>query len=187
MALASRQFQYRENAAMNTTLPSQLLTDHHRRIDRGVQGIVDGDGEVAALAESMKLLRSHLYAEEELLFPRLEETGLTMPVFVMKQEHGQMWPWLETLTHACSSGSAVTKLRRPARELFHSRHIHNTKEEQILYTATDGLPAGSEGDSLTEVLKDAQAPDDWVCANAPNGRASVSITKPSDTPGPNAR
>lgn len=75
---------------MDTELPGRLLAVQHHQIDQGVEGIVDGTGEPQALAASLKLLRNHLHLEEEALFPPLTETGLTMPIFVMKREHGRM-------------------------------------------------------------------------------------------------
>ena len=42
---------------MDATTPSKLLAVQHQHIDQGVQGIVSGTGDVAALAASLKLLR----------------------------------------------------------------------------------------------------------------------------------
>ncbi len=50
---------------MDTELPSKLLTIQHYQIDQGVEGIVDGTGEPQALAAALKLLREHVYVEEQ--------------------------------------------------------------------------------------------------------------------------
>ena len=40
------------------TLPlSQVLAGQHRQIDQGVKGVIDGNGNLAALAEALALLR----------------------------------------------------------------------------------------------------------------------------------
>lgn len=148
---------------MDMPLPSQLLAAQHRRIDQGVLGILDGTDQPAALADSLALLRLHLYVEEEVLFPPLVKAGLTMPVFVMKREHGEMWPLLQTLTAACGSASLVEALREPCGQLFQLLQIHNPKEEQIVYSAVDRLADAS----LTETLQTTRVPDDWTCAMAP--------------------
>jgi iron-sulfur cluster repair protein YtfE (RIC family) len=143
-----------------------MLTDQHRRIDQGVKGIADGTGPLAALAEALSLLRLHLYVEEGLLFPPLVQSGLAMPVFVMKREHGQMWPLLQELAAGCVATTPVAKLQAAARELFQLLQIHNTKEEQIVYTAADRLVADHADGPLIQALTAAQVPDGWVCAMA---------------------
>lgn len=153
---------------MAATLPGQLLAIQHRHIDAGIKGVVDGSGEPPALAESLVLLRLHLYIEEVLLFPPLAKSGLTMPVFVMQREHGLMWPLLETLATACAASAPVASLHEPARELFQLLQMHNSKEEQIVYTAADRLAAGSEGDKLVAAIEAARLPNAWACAMAPH-------------------
>lgn len=152
---------------MTPTTPATLLEAQHRDIDRRIRGIFDGSGGVPELAEALQLLRWHIYAEEAVLFPPLEQEGLTMPVFVMQREHGLMWPLLQTLSEACATGSALDALQDDCRELFHLLQLHNKKEEQILYTAADRMAAEQPDDALAQALADAQVPDGWTCARAP--------------------
>lgn len=152
---------------MDTSSPSRLLTDEHRRIDVGVKAVADGGGTLAALAESLELLRLHIYVEEELLFPPLAKAGLTMPVFVMKREHGEMWPLLGTLASACESGAPVATLQEPALHLFRQLQVHNGKEEDIVYAAADRLVESGTDAALVETLQAGKVPDGWTCAMAP--------------------
>lgn len=122
---------------MDTALPSSLLAVQHHQIDQGVAGIVDGTGNPQALAASLKLLREHLYIEEEALFPVLAGIGLTMPVFVMKREHGQTWPLIRRLEAACAAGADAGALHEEARQLLPQLKMHNPKEEQIVHAAAD--------------------------------------------------
>ena len=103
---------------MDTALPSSLLAVQHHQIDQGVAGIVDGAGEPQALAAALKLLREHRYVEEAALFPVLAKTGLAMPVFVMKREHGQMWPLICRLQDVCAAGAGAGALHEDARQLL---------------------------------------------------------------------
>lgn len=144
---------------------SQLLAEQHRQIDAGVKTAADGGSDTTALAASLALLRQHLYIEEALLFPPLAESGLTMPVFVMKREHGQMWPLLETLS---VSGTAADALQKDARQLFQLLQMHNPKEESIVYTALDRLEAQRGNDSLAQAITAAVMPAGWRCAMAPH-------------------
>ena len=153
---------------MDTQLISRLLAAQHQHIDQGVEGIVDGTGELKTLLAALKLLREHVYVEELALFPPLAEAGLTMPVFVMKREHGQMWPLIQKLEAACAAGVAVGDLHEDARQLLQQLKIHNLKEEQIVYTAADHYDPTHRDVSLAQAMAAAHMPEGWVCAMAPH-------------------
>jgi iron-sulfur cluster repair protein YtfE (RIC family) len=152
---------------MDVTPPSRLITAQHHAIDQGIKPVVDGQGAIPALTAALALLRHHLYVEEAVLFPPLVETGLAMPVFVMKREHGQMWPLLVRLETDAKAGKSATDLREPARQLFQLLQMHNTKEEQIVYTAADRLAAQQGDGALGSALESAKEPEGWICAMAP--------------------
>ena len=91
-----------------------------------------------------------------------------MPVFVMKREHGQMWPVLDVLLRACADGVDPAALRDDCDELFKLLQIHNVKEEQIVYTAADDLAAKGLHEPLVETLDaTVDVPPEWSCAMAP--------------------
>jgi len=151
---------------MDKELPGPWLEDQHRSIDAGILGIVDGSGALAALAAALELLRQHVYVEETVLFPPLEATGLTMPVFVMQREHGQLWPLLGRLAEACERGRISEDVKRMCRDLYQLLQIHNSKEEQILYAAANRLAAEDPQALSSDALRAAQVPRDWTCAMA---------------------
>jgi iron-sulfur cluster repair protein YtfE (RIC family) len=153
---------------MHTELVSGLLAAQHRHIDQGVEGIVDGTGGLPALVAALKLLREHVYMEEAVLFPPLVKAGLAMPVFVMRREHGQMWPLIQHLEAACAAGAAVADMHEDARQLLQQLKIHNPKEEQIVYTAADRYVSAHADAPLAESMAAARMPADWVCAMAPH-------------------
>lgn len=153
---------------MDTELPGKLLAVQHHLIDQGVEGIVDGTGGPQALAASLKLLREHVYAEEVALFPPLADAGLTMPVFVMKREHGLMWPLIGRLQAACAAGATVDDLREDARQLLQQLKMHNPKEEQIVYAAADRYEPVHPDAPLVQAMAAARMPAGWACAMAPH-------------------
>jgi hypothetical protein len=152
---------------MAETSCSQLLANQHRQIDAGVKGIVDGGGDAAALASSLALLRLHLHVEEVILFPPLVKSGLTMPVFLMKREHGQMWPLLESLAAATANGAPAGPFHDELPQQYQLQQMQNPKEESIVYTALDRLQAQHPDESLAASVAAAQLPNDWRCAMAP--------------------
>ena len=151
---------------MENARPSQLLESQHRRIDTGIESIVAGTGLLSGLADSLALLRRHIYVEHEILFSPLENAGLVMPVMVMKREHGQMWPLIVSLVAGCESGNPAETLRAACRELLALLQKHNPKEERILYTAADRLGAERADGSLTKALTASRMPEGWVCPTA---------------------
>lgn len=133
------------------------LAAQHRAIDAGIKS----DADDAALQSALALLRAHIHAEETALFPPLVQSGLAMPVFVMKREHGQMWPLIERL----AAGNAAA-LQADRESLFRLLQMHNTKEEQIVYGAADKLAARDAG--LATAVAAARMPDSWRCELAPH-------------------
>lgn len=155
---------------MDADHPSQMMIQQHRDIDTGIQAVAEGGGDLAALAASLKLLRKHLFLEEEVMFPAVERGGITMPIFVMKREHGMMWPLLESLSAACAAGADPAMLREDCAELYKLLQIHNPKEEQIVYSAADNLTVRSgDGGAMAAELDVAELPKGWVCEMAPAG------------------
>ncbi|GAA3982596.1 hypothetical protein GCM10022279_02670 [Comamonas faecalis] len=154
---------------MSDASPSELLERQHRDIDAGIQAVAEGGGDLRALGASLDLLRLHLYIEEDILFPPLERSGLTMPVFVMQREHGQMWLLLEQLAAACGAGADPAALKGDCAELLHLLQVHNPKEEQILYTAADRLAAQAGDGTLASDIGQAGLPGGWACRMAPKG------------------
>lgn len=151
---------------MENARPSQLLESQHRRIDTGLESIVAGTGPLTGLADSLALLRHHIYVEHEILFPPLEDAGRVMPVLVMKREHGQMRPLIDRLVSGCESGSAAQTLRAPCRDLLLLLQKHDPKEERIRYTSADPLePELAEG-SLTKALATGRMPEGLACPTA---------------------
>lgn len=148
---------------MSPNQPSALLEQQHRRIDEGIKAALQGAAPRAVLVEALQRLREHIHLEEAVLFPPLERAGLTMPIFVMQREHGQMWPLIETLAAAGGEG----EVQDAGRELFQMLQIHNPKEEQILYKAADQVDEAGNDGALLRALQAARMPGGWACAMAP--------------------
>ena len=142
--------------------PSNFLESQHRRIDEGIQQALCSSAASETLTKALQLLREHIYLEEAVLFPPLERAGLTMPIFVMQREHGQMWPLIAELLTA----DAATA-QEPGRALFQMLQIHNPKEEQILYKAADQVDEAGNDGALMQALQAARMPAGWACAMAP--------------------
>ena len=148
-----------------TATVGATLEHEHRVIDDGILGFANA-AEVStdqreALLDAVAVLRRHIFLEEEYLFPPLRAAGMVGPVMVMVHEHGLMWPVLDDLEQAVTTGD-VTAAAQLCRNLMEQLNSHNMKEEMILYPQADALPPG-DLDELTGLLDTAQLPEGWVC------------------------
>ncbi len=142
----------------------EQLTGEHHQIDRGMDAALNGQGGHAELLAALRLLREHIFREEVVLFPPLADEGLAMPIFVMKREHGLMWPLIRRLEADCQAGMDLASLRNGILDLSQQLAIHNSKEEQIIYSAADRLNASNTDWDLERELDRVDMPDDWNCA-----------------------
>ncbi|MGE5596990.1 MAG: hemerythrin domain-containing protein [Hyphomicrobiales bacterium] len=150
------------------SLGAALEREHHE-IDAGLAAFADalqgGTVTPEPLLGSAQALRRHIYLEEEMLFPPLRDAGLVAPVFVMLQEHGQIWRELDRLERAAVEGTDNTEMASACTELAALLDSHNMKEERVLYPRADDI-LGSASQELLAFLESGSMPEGWVCARA---------------------
>lgn len=147
---------------------ADALASEHRQIDAVIAAYVAQSAaprDPQPLLDAIAALRTHIYVEEEFLFPALNGHGpqLMAPIFVMEREHGQMWRTLDELVIELRLGgsdatAAGGLCRTLAGELLH----HNGKEEQIIYGPIDALLSPEVRDRVQAALTDAELPDSWA-------------------------
>lgn len=149
-----------------TVSPSAVFEREHHAIDSGIGAFADGSGgrDHDTLAAALHMLRRHIYAEEELMFPPLREAGLVGPVLVMLREHAKMWLLLDALEDLLAAGEIdPAALRGNCAQLFELLQRHNPKEEAILYPQADTLLGEGDVSRLVEFLTSDDLPDGWSC------------------------
>jgi regulator of cell morphogenesis and NO signaling len=148
----------------------EALEAEHRVIDDGIeafaQAVADGSADLATLQQTFGLLRRHIYAEEEFLFPPLKEAGLVMPILVMLREHGEMWQRMQALEELAGTGENPGGVTEACSELLALLEQHNTKEEPIIYPQADVTLSPELSDQIEEFLKAGEMPAGWVCEKA---------------------
>ncbi len=92
-------------------------------------------GAVRVLAETLDaLLRSHAQAEEDLLFPAMDDhVGEMGPLHIMRNEHQRIDRLLDEIRDT-DEDAAITPILLELLELIHS-HFH--KEEAVLFHLAD--------------------------------------------------
>jgi iron-sulfur cluster repair protein YtfE (RIC family) len=153
---------------MQSRTLSAVFEQEHRDIDDAVEHVADTAVVTAAdrtgLARAVALLRRHIYAEEELLFPGLREAGLFGPVLVMLREHAEIWETLDTLDRVITGGDPDGgALAWTCRQLLAQLQAHNSKEETILYPQADAVLDADTAARLHSFLTDEQPPPGWTC------------------------
>lgn len=154
---------------MNPQYPADSLAaqlaDDHAAIDVPFHAVARGETSPEALdnlSSAVHDLRSHIYMEEEHLFPPLREAGMMMPVMVMIREHAQMWPLLDRIDQAIAAPSH-DELPTLCQQVAGLLKDHNEKEEQILYSQADAtVPAGAAA-IIESILDTHVLPQGWVC------------------------
>jgi len=142
---------------MNDIQPSALLEEQHQQLDRNMEQLLAGQGDLELLQTD---LRRHLYIEEALLFPLVNSRRLAMPLGIMRAEHGQMWDLLAVLDETTDTAAR----RRVCQQLFELFAQHNPKEEDVIYPAIDDYHANDhQPGSLLDDINEAELPDGWVC------------------------
>lgn len=149
---------------------SATLERAHHEIDSGIEAFIeklDGDCvQPEPLSAALDALRRHIYLEEAILFPPIRELGMTMPIFVMMREHGEMWRTMGVLTDLLVEGADREQLRDTCLRLLDRLEQHNAKEEPIIYPHADtDLPAHVSAE-LARFIEIGRTPDGWVCQQA---------------------
>ncbi len=149
---------------------SVVLEREHHEIDSGITTFIEKlDGgwvQPEPLSAALEALRRHIYLEEIILFPPIREAGLTMPIFVMMREHGELWRTMGALTDLLADGADSEQLRDTCRQLLGQLEQHNSKEEPIIYPHADtDLPAQVSAE-LARFIETGRTPDGWVCQQA---------------------
>jgi iron-sulfur cluster repair protein YtfE (RIC family) len=149
---------------------AQALEREHREIDGGIEeyaaALGAGGGDPAPLLRAMEGLRRHIYLEEEFLFPPLKEAGMTMPVFVMLREHGELWDAMDALDALLAGSPASEVLVNACRKLLAKLDSHNSKEEPIIYPQADATLSADASERLHAFLAEGRMPEGWRCEKA---------------------
>ena len=99
-----------------------------------------------------------------MVFPRLVERGLQMPVFVMEREHGELWNLMDELARRLDEDPATTT--ETCQQMLALLDAHNSKEEPILYPHVDDALGVDEAQRLREFMETGTLPAGWVCKRA---------------------
>ncbi|OBK27106.1 hemerythrin [Mycobacterium asiaticum] len=154
---------------MSGLVLSAALTQEHREIDSGIAAFLEkldgGSVQPELLTAALAALRRHIYLEEVFLFPPIREAGLTMPIFVMMREHGELWRTMDALAELCAEGNR-SDLGDTCRGLLAQLDQHNAKEEPVIYPHADrDLPPQTSAEA-TRFVETGCMPDGWVCGLA---------------------
>lgn len=148
---------------------AQVFTVEHHEIDAGIERyLADTDADPVRRAEpllsAMKALRRHIYLEEEIVFPYLQQGTLMMPLMVMRKEHGQLWQRIDALVDTLHNSSGEpTQVEEICTEILQLLGRHNQKEEPIIYPHMDADLTADEQDKVRDLLAGGTMPEGWIC------------------------
>lgn len=151
------------------TLRTALEREHHE-IDGGIEASVaaleKGEALTTPLINALAALRRHIYLEEEFLFTPLRDAGMTMPIFVMLREHGELWRAMDAIDALLDDEVEPAPTLEACRELLAQLDRHNSKEEPVIYPLVDAALTGEARADLDAFLRTGRTPEGWVCQQA---------------------
>ncbi len=122
---------------------SELLKSEHRWVDECLehfgQGLDKGRVSAGPFQEARVVLHRHIYLEEEILFPQVEELGLMGPGEVMAQAYGEICRHPDGIRDLIKAGATAGRVQAAFTALRGLLEEHNFKEEQVLYPSADRL------------------------------------------------
>lgn len=138
-----------------------LFPADHQRIDEILERLMRHEDETSSFAELQQALMRHIFWEEEFLFPKVEELGLSDPPRIMRIEHSQICRLLGEFERALRSGQSI----RPDRLQGLKRLLiaHNSKEERALYPMVDSMLGQESLSELLQKIIDSKMPSGWEC------------------------
>lgn len=152
---------------MESEALSGALEREHREIDGGIEAftaaLMKGKSQAEPLVRAMEALRRHIYLEEEFLFPPLRDAGMTMPIFVMLREHGELWKMMDALDGLLGTDTEPDTVLNSCHALLAQLDKHNSKEEPIIYPQADTVLTASASAELSAFLDAGRMPEGWVC------------------------
>jgi iron-sulfur cluster repair protein YtfE (RIC family) len=154
---------------------SSALEREHREIDRAIEAFVANAADPLPLQCAMDALRRHIYLEEEFLFPPLREAGLSMPIFVMVREHGELWDVMDGLDGLLSRPSATDTTAKACQALLEQLDQHNSKEEPVIYPQADQALSEAATEQLQAFIATGRMPEGWVCERAGGAPSAVGL------------
>lgn len=158
---------------MTQTLAEELRSEH-TNIDIGIEmfasGLAAGKPAPEILLTALTTLRRHIYLEETILFPPLQDAEMLGPVIVMLRDHGRMWTLMEQLERLLRLDAFGAPLSDLCQSLIEQLQAHNSVEEQIIYPQTDAASGDLVAGEARAFLASGAIPNGWVCECArPSG------------------
>lgn len=147
-----------------TTARQQHETEHrliHDDFAALAEAAVSGRFDRDALAEVVQRTRTHIWVEEEVIFPALRDAGAEGQVTVMLREHGEIWSHLDEMDQILNVDRPDPKLAVTVwTALRHVLDQHNIREEGILNAQAGSLQRVGAS-AQVQALMATEMPADW--------------------------
>lgn len=142
---------------------SEIFTDQHRKIDvllaEFIKSLKENDQGNEELAELRKLLRTHIYLEENVLYPVVETGENHNGINGLEVEHAGVFRLVNRIQSYIARRDFVRATDR-AEGLVRVLAAHNGKEMQTVYSTLDAL-LESEQAVIIDRIKSLDVPENW--------------------------
>ncbi len=120
------------------------------------------EGFLELFERAVEALRQHMYLEEELVFPLVEE-DLAGPIADLRDDHGRIWDLVGELRALLHQAAEMSRVQTCTSRLMNLLASHSAKEDLGVYPDLVALLGVERTLSLLEEADKAEAPAEWVC------------------------
>lgn len=113
---------------------------------------------------AVKALCQHMYVEEEMVFPLVEEP-LAGPIAGLREEHGHIEDLVDQVKALLYQGAEMSRLQTLTLRLMSLLAAHCAEEDLGIYPDLVSLLGSERALALLEEAERAEAPAGWVCAS----------------------
>lgn len=145
----------------------QFFQHAHHRVEGWLMDFQDGlsQGELRAefFARAAEGLRQHVFVEEELIFPLVEER-LAAPVADLEEEHGWISDLADQIHTMLRQGAEHAGMGRLLARLMSLLAAHTATEDLGIYPDLLALLGSDRAWALLAEAEKGEAPPGWMCA-----------------------
>jgi len=122
------------------------------------------EGFLELFERAVEALRQHMYVEEEVVFPLVED-DLAAPIADLRDDHGRIWDLVGELKALLLQGAEMSRVQTYTSRLMNLLASHSAKEDLGVYPDLVALLGVERTLALLQEADRAEAPPEWICAS----------------------
>ncbi|MBI2963455.1 MAG: hemerythrin domain-containing protein [Deltaproteobacteria bacterium] len=144
----------------------QFFQHAHHRIEGWLmefqEALDDSRVDAPLIERAAETLRLHMYAEEEIVFPSMQQ-GLRSAIADLQRQHGRLSDLMAELLGLVRDGADVSRVRRSFSLLNNALAAHCAAEDLGIYPDLLSTLGPAAARALLRAADQAELPSGWIC------------------------